>query len=129
MNEEIKTLNFIIPALASSAVGSVDVYGDRVISGKIKKVVYTQGTFTNTGNLYVAVSGTGESILQKVGGLSGGNSIDYPIVYPVLANGTTGSPSYVEKVVSNHDGIIRVYGNALGSVAGVDTKVDVYYEQ
>ena len=88
----IKNIDFPIGSLTSSAGGIIDIYSERPINGRIKKVILQAGNYTATGSVEIRISGAAsEVIFSLTSGTSQGMTTQNNIWYPqTLVSESTG---------------------------------------
>jgi len=119
---EFKQADFI-----QDANGNSVIYSNTAINGEIVKIIYTVGTWAQTGSLNIEVSGTGEPILLMKNVLNT-SQIKYPVVHPVdNTNAVTGSPQGFMRREVGPDGILKVWASGVGPIGSVCNGLSVFY--
>ncbi len=111
----IDEVKFSVSGLTANATGHLDVYSI-AINGTIQNVIWeAAGNYTSTGSIIVYESGTLNTELFNISGISTASQ-RYPVVIPFYANGAIGSVTNNVQVLQHViNGPLRIIGSGLGA--------------
>ena len=108
----IKSINFPIGSLTSSAGGIIDVYSEQPFNGTIKKIQFQAGNWAAAGSVWVNISGAvAEQIWFKKTAVNADSTV-YPLVFGTDSTNATGSPAMFTEMVNNSK--IGIIASGLG---------------
>ena len=114
----IKDYRFSIGSLTSNAGGVIDVYTSYPLNGTLESIERKAASYTNTGSLFVSISGTNQQVYQLISGTAIGTNVGIAdVVNPVKTNvNIEGSTlSIFTKIPINSK--IHLIGSGLGNGA------------